>query len=112
MKYYKENIYSNYISAHTRHLYGQASLVQIESAFDLWEHYYNKFLPVNKEAHILDIGCGDGGFVYFLQKSGYTNCTGIDVSDEQIKAGKEMGIEGLQKGDLKDFLENNKTIKR
>jgi tRNA G46 methylase TrmB len=51
-------------------------------------HYaynYLPFLPQDRQARILDIGCGMGDFLYFLQKHSYTNFLGLDVGAEQVK---------------------------
>lgn len=50
-----------------------------------YELNYSAHLPQNKGAKILDFGCGMGHFIYFLEKSGYTNFLGIDISEEAIK---------------------------
>lgn len=43
-----------------------------------------KFLPADRSAKILDVGCGCGHFLYYLKKSGYTDAEGIDVSHQQV----------------------------
>lgn len=39
---------------------------------------------VNKKNNILDLGCGYGSFLFFLQSHHYKNVTGIDISPEEI----------------------------
>jgi len=46
---------------------------------------YSHLLPSEKKALILDFGCGMGHFLYFLQKSGYKNYKGIDISPEAVE---------------------------
>jgi len=102
---YKKTIYDNYISTHNRNLCGENSLAYVKpSAID---HYYGRHMPEDKSARILEVGCGDGYFVYHLQQQGYANTSGIDVSPEQIDKGREMQINNLQCGDFIEFLENN-----
>ncbi len=43
-----------------------------------------KMLPAEKEATILDLGCGVGGLVPFLKEAGYKNYLGIDFSSELV----------------------------
>lgn len=64
------------------------------------------YLPENKEARLLDIGCGVGLFVYYLQKKGYANIEGIDISQGQIDfAAANAGVKlKLQAADPIRFL--------
>jgi 2-polyprenyl-3-methyl-5-hydroxy-6-metoxy-1,4-benzoquinol methylase len=43
---------------------------------------------VAPDAVILEVGCGDGLLAGMLQKAGYTNYTGIDISESGIQAAK------------------------
>jgi len=101
---YKEKLYQNYRSTHNAILQGPQSLKKIEGSFKIYDFYYGQHLPVNEEATILDIGCGDGNFVYYLQQSGYKNTIGIDLSEEQIELGKSIGIENIHVANLSEFL--------
>lgn len=48
-------------------------------------------LGVDKSAAILDVGCAQGGLLNCLRELGYTNITGIDPSQECVKAVRELG---------------------
>ena len=61
-------------------------------------------MPEDKKAEIIDLGCGNGGFVYWLQQIGYQNAEGIDISAEQIEAGQKLGIKNIRQADIKEFL--------
>lgn len=65
---------------------------------------YRRFLPANKNARILDIGCGSGFFLYFFEKEGYHNYIGIDISKEQIEQAKRVCKGIIVEDDLKTFL--------
>jgi len=55
------------------------------------EWYYD-CLPADRSARILDIGCGDGKFLFFLQNKGYRNIEGLEMSAQQAdEAGKHIG---------------------
>lgn len=67
-------------------------------------------LPTNKNAAIIEIGCGYGRNILALKNSGYSNTIGIDVSFEQIKYAKEvMKLDNVLQADALDFLEKSTT---
>jgi 2-polyprenyl-3-methyl-5-hydroxy-6-metoxy-1,4-benzoquinol methylase len=103
---YREKLYSTYVSTHTAHLYGEATLEGIRKQFPVWKSYYGRFLPRDKAAKILDIGCGNGGFLWWLQQIGYRNSSGIDISQEQIQIARGLGIKNVKCADLIGFLES------
>ncbi|MCP3900393.1 MAG: class I SAM-dependent methyltransferase, partial [Desulfobacteraceae bacterium] len=49
---------------------------------------FKKFVP--KDAQILDVGCGYGRALNELYLSGFTNLTGIDISGNMIRRGKNL----------------------
>ena len=69
--------------------------------------WYKKFLPSDRNARILDIGCGMGHFLYFLKNEGYTNFWGIDISVQQVSVVKENITENVSVADVFDFLKEN-----
>jgi len=100
---YKSKFYSKYVSTQTGQLYGEASLENVKKQFPAWRKHFGGFLPENKDAKIIDLGCGNGGFVYWLQQIGYQNVEGIDISSEQIEAGRKLGIKNIYQADIKNF---------
>ena len=108
MDKYKQKIYANYISNHNKNLYGENSLERIKAYGPALTYYYGRHLPADKNARILDIGCGDGNFVYHMQQMGYKNASGIDYSAEQVEKGRSMGIHNLICADLIQYLTDNK----
>lgn len=101
---YKEKIYSKYASAHTESLYGGVTLERIKKQFGAYKSYFRKFLPEDKKSRILDMGCGHGGFVYWLQNMGFENVEGIDISGEQVEIAEKLGVKNVKKGDIFEFL--------
>ena len=49
------------------------------------------FLELNlpKDSRILDIGCGTGEIGHLLQKNGFTNIDGLDISPEMLEVSKQ-----------------------
>lgn len=108
MDKYKKIIYDSYISSHNKNLYGENSLVRITAYFPALKHYYARHMPADRSARILELGCGDGNFVYCLQQMGYTNVYGIDFSKEQVEKGRSMGIQNLEQADITAYLGANR----
>lgn len=54
-----------------------------------------------RDARILDAGCGTGGLLMFLREHGFQNLTGFDVSPDAIAICRERGLP-VQAGDLRD----------
>jgi 2-polyprenyl-3-methyl-5-hydroxy-6-metoxy-1,4-benzoquinol methylase len=107
---YRDKFYSKYVSAHTRQLYGEQSLDDIKKQFPVWQKYFGRFLPLDKNAKILDLGCGNGGFVWWLQKIGYQNTEGVDISEEQVQQAEKLRIENIFHGNFLEFLKNKKEV--
>ena len=67
--------------------YGKRNVLdgQFKGMMRIYETMYGKYMPVDKDANILDIACGAGQFLKFLLNNEYTNFTGVDLSKEQIE---------------------------
>jgi SAM-dependent methyltransferase len=70
-------------------------------------NYLQHVLPADKNASILDIGCGLGQFLHELKKRGYTNALGIDINDESLEEckRKNLNCQGIQ--DIVSFAKEN-----
>jgi 2-polyprenyl-3-methyl-5-hydroxy-6-metoxy-1,4-benzoquinol methylase len=101
---YRNGLYESYVSTHVSNL---RRADQLSGPAD--ERFYRAnflgVLPKNRDAKILDLGCGSGGFVHFLHKAGYSNAIGVDISPEQIDLGNRSGVSGLILADVGQFLE-------
>jgi 2-polyprenyl-3-methyl-5-hydroxy-6-metoxy-1,4-benzoquinol methylase len=74
-----------------------------------WEGYseYARlgWLPSNKDARILDLGCGAGEFLEYLAAMDFSKTEGIDYSPEQLAWCRSRGLERLtQVHDAPAFL--------
>jgi 2-polyprenyl-3-methyl-5-hydroxy-6-metoxy-1,4-benzoquinol methylase len=67
-------------------------------------NWYDPYLPKNKDARILDFGCGMGHFLYFLNKMGYSNFIGIDISPQQVAFVRKYITNNVILADGFDFL--------
>lgn len=107
---YRDKFYSKCISTQTPPFYGEVNLDKIKKQFPAWQRYFSRFLPKNKNIKTIDLGCGNGEFVYWLQQIGYQNSEGVDISPEQIEAAKKLGIKNIRQADLKEFLRDKRNF--
>lgn len=105
---YKDRIYKDYYKTHILPRKGAVTIKQLDRAKKVFDLHFRRFLPRDREAEILDAGCGAGNLVYWMQKEGYSNARGIDSSVDQIAAGQALGIENLEVADLLDVLGNSR----
>ena len=64
------------------------------------------FLPADKQARILDLGCGSGFLVRFLLDKGYKNVLGVDTSIEQVEHAQANNLPVLRANAL-EFLKKD-----
>jgi len=106
---YKDKFYTKYETTHVLPRKGAVTTDILKSRSKIWEKTYSKYLPDNKDARIIDLGCGYGSIVWWLQQAGFANTSGIDISEEQIETGQKLGISSIVKADIKEYLQDKKT---
>lgn len=57
-------------------------------------------------ASVLDIGCGDGRLIYFLQTTNKNECKGLDVSKRAIFLAKKSGVRAARVKNLVEALKH------
>ncbi|MFH1045737.1 MAG: class I SAM-dependent methyltransferase [Candidatus Omnitrophota bacterium] len=75
-----QKVYEQYLTAGFKEMN-----MDFERRVKDFEAIYAGYLPKEKNARILDLGCGMGNFLYYLKKNGYTNFQGIDIGKEAIE---------------------------
>ncbi len=100
---YRDILFQDYTST------AQESLINIsQSSYFLRERAFRKkfkdLLPKDKNIPILDIGCGMGYFLWFLQNNGFTNTAGVDLSPEQVRVAESFGVKGVHLCHWKEYL--------
>jgi len=100
---YRKRCYETFVSKHWEY-HHNFSKETYDFLSKIAKKRYKDILPTDKNARIIDIACGSGHFLYFLQQEGYTNTTGIDLSEEQLGKAKEAGLLNTEKADLFDYL--------
>ncbi len=99
---YRSRIYDSYASKFQQAAatFDARQAAQWGRAYD-W--YLRGWLPEDREAAILDVGCGNGKLLHFYKSRGYTNLTGVDVSPEQVRLARQV-CEQVHQADVLEYL--------
>jgi 2-polyprenyl-3-methyl-5-hydroxy-6-metoxy-1,4-benzoquinol methylase len=77
----------------------------INWSINYFQANYMSELPTDKDAKILEVGCGYGRYIAALSSMGYKNCIGIDLSAEQINYAKTvLGVSSVEQADALEWL--------
>lgn len=104
MSDYKERFYRSYYSTHVLPRKGEATLARFRSRARAYRGIWGRLLPADRQSHILDVGCGSGSLVWWMQQRGYVNAAGIDVSAELVQVAGTLGVRNIEQADLRDYL--------
>jgi len=63
-------------------------------------------IPKDKDANILDLGCGYGSFLHTLQKRDYKNLHGVEIGEEQNRFLNSKGL-NVSQLDIFEFLKTD-----
>ena len=61
---------------------------------------------LSKQSRILELGCGQGQVLDFLNKQGFSSIEGVDASEEQVMAAERYGLQ-VYHSDVFDFLQTS-----
>lgn len=68
-------------------------------------HRVREWLPSDRNTPVLDMGCGEGEFLYLLNKLGFTDLTGVDMNPEKVKMAREACPRAtIIHGDVREIL--------
>jgi SAM-dependent methyltransferase len=71
----------------------ETALAKHRSRAPYYAWFTRGWLPPDRSARILDIGCGSGQFLWFLRERGYRNCSGVDLDGRQVELGRQLGLD-------------------
>jgi len=88
----------------------EGMLTQIKYKQRVFRKYVVPQLPIDRNASILDCGCGFGAYLIYLRDLGYRRVAGVDLSTDQIAAAqKEFGLNNALVADAFEYLEKSGT---
>jgi 2-polyprenyl-3-methyl-5-hydroxy-6-metoxy-1,4-benzoquinol methylase len=67
-------------------------------------HRLRGWLPEEKSARCLDLGCGAGHLLQALRSAGFQNLWGVDVGPQAVAIARKKGLNATL-GDLRDYLQ-------
>jgi len=103
MRRYRSRIYSQYSRAE-RETDNPVSVENFKSRAPYLKKIIKNHFPSDKIINVLDLGCGQGAFLYFLLSEGFNNLKGVDISLDQTEKAKNFGVEGVINGNLMEAL--------
>lgn len=106
---YRHRIYEAYVTARDRPL-APTSLEGLRPRMPYLRQLIRRHFPADRDAAILELGCGHGALLYALQQAGYTNTRGVDGSSEQVVAAQRLGIMGVREGGVMDALRKTPDV--
>jgi SAM-dependent methyltransferase len=103
---YRQEYYNKYLSLSENQK--GLELKDFQECADLFKAHLKNWLPADRNTPVLDMGCGDGKFLFMLEQMGYTDITGVDLSPEQIARARHWcpGARIIE-GDVREFLQEN-----
>ncbi len=98
-KPWRDILYSDY-SAH----FGERKNYARDGQFYLYDQMYPDLLPADCDGPVLDLGCGKGEWLQWMQSRGYHNLTGVDLSQEDLEHARSHGLNTVRE-DVIAFLQ-------
>lgn len=100
---YRSRIYDYYVHSRLESL-APADVDSILREGAYHRRLIRRHFPPNRDATILDLGCGHGSLIYLARQAGYANITGVDRSPQQVAEARRLGVSGVVEGDILDYL--------
>jgi SAM-dependent methyltransferase len=100
---YRERIYCHYVNSGSSAL-APATLDGLQPRLPYLKRLISDHFPADRNASIIDLGCGHGALMHIAREAGYRNIRGIDSSSEQVASARILRIHGVLEGDLMEAI--------
>jgi len=101
---HRKHFYDRYTTVQSRFTSAAEVALRIKAEHQGLEHCVAQHLPLDKSERVLDLGCGYGAFLMFMEHKGYKNLRGIDLSLEQVELATSLGLTCVEVEDLMSAL--------
>lgn len=103
---YREKIFDAYVETSYEPL-NDLSGEGVQKAADSYKALFGDFLPAARNARILEVGCGMGGFLLCCRQLGYSAVAGIDISPQQVELCHRQGFAEVECADALSHLQRH-----
>lgn len=100
----EDELRRNYLSGHSQHVSGTV-YQDMRVLWPYFEENYAFLLDLPRDVRILEIGSGSGSLIAWLADHGFSNLTGLDISQQEVDRAKEHGLP-LVCADAHDYLKD------
>lgn len=105
MTNWKDRLYANYISTGQAASHLNSNKYLKTGDYPRYRYIVNSFMPSDRNIKIVDLGCGHGALVYYLQSTGYNSVQGVDFSLEQVQLAHQLGVKNVTLSPIDEFLQ-------
>ncbi|MBK8870035.1 MAG: class I SAM-dependent methyltransferase [Elusimicrobia bacterium] len=100
----RDDDFLNYSSRHVVPRKGEPTVQRHRFQAAQWRKSFGRFLDVSPDGLILDVGCGDGSLLAWIQSLGWKSAEGIDISREQVEICRKLGVHNVEVADVRCYL--------
>ena len=100
---YRRRVYDAYVTGRN-HPLAPSTIAGLRPRMPYLQAMVRHHFPPDRDASILDLGCGHGALLYAMREAGYRNGLGVDASPEQVAAAQALGISGVVQADIMQTL--------
>jgi SAM-dependent methyltransferase len=104
---YRERLYLHYLTNHR-----PAILSEARESLRKTNPYFKRVLrhiPKERSTRVLDLGCGYGHWLHWLNQAGYHDLEGIERSVELVRTAHSLGLDFVKEGDISIHLNKRET---
>lgn len=105
---FREKLYEKYFESQAGRRLGKDLKDSLKSQWGQLENEILPLLPQERDSKILDLGCGYGSLVMLLKEKGYNNTEGIDISEDQVRMARQLGLDNVHMADVFEYLSERK----
>lgn len=108
---WKQRLYDAYVSSGQATFHSKSTGDTPEVVFRgrraaIYKRLISRYIPPDRSADILDIGCGHGVLLHFLAAAGYTRASGVDSSIAQVNLARTLGISNISCQPALEYIRN------